>query len=30
MTILAGDLGGTKTVLALYREDDRIDRPCRI
>ena len=29
MTILAGDLGGTKTVLALYREDDRIDRPCR-
>lgn len=29
MTILAGDLGGTKTVLALYRDDDPIDRPYR-
>ena len=29
MTILAGDLGGTKTVLALYRADDPIDRPFR-
>src|SRR5512134_157871 len=29
MTILAGDLGGTKTVLALYRPDDPIDRPYR-
>ncbi len=29
MTILAGDLGGTKTVLALYRPDDPIDRPHR-
>ena len=29
MTILAGDLGGTKTVLALYRPEDPIDRPCR-
>ncbi len=30
MTILAGDLGGTKTVLALYRPEDPIDRPCRL
>jgi glucokinase len=29
MTILAGDLGGTKTVLALYRPDDPIDHPYR-
>ena len=29
MTILAGDLGGTKTVLALYRDEDRIGRPYR-
>jgi glucokinase len=29
MTILAGDLGGTKTVLALYRQGDRIDQPWR-
>jgi glucokinase len=29
MTILAGDLGGTKTVPALYREGDPIDRPFR-
>jgi glucokinase len=30
MTILAGDLGGTKTVLALYRPDDPIARPTRL
>jgi glucokinase len=30
MTILAGDLGGTKTVLALYRPDDPIDQPYKI
>ena len=30
MTILAGDLGGTKTVLALYRSDDPIDQPYRM
>ena len=29
MTILAGDLGATKTVLALYRQGDRIDQPYR-
>jgi glucokinase len=29
MTILAGDLGGTKTVLAFYRQGDRIDQPSR-
>jgi glucokinase len=29
MTILAGDLGGTKTVLALYRQGDSMDRPHR-
>ncbi len=29
MTILAGDLGGTKTVLALYRPDDPMDQPFR-
>lgn len=29
MTILAGDLGGTKTVLALYRPEDPIDHPYR-
>lgn len=28
--ILAGDIGGTKTVLALYRPDDPIGEPCRI
>jgi glucokinase len=29
MTILAGDLGGTKTVLALYRPNDPIEQPYR-
>ena len=29
MTILAGDLGGTKTVLALYWPNDPIDQPYR-
>ncbi len=28
--ILAGDIGGTKTVLALYRPDDRLGEPYRM
>lgn len=30
MTILAGDLGGTKTVLALYRDEDPINKPSHV